>query len=196
MRTITCSRRGVVGWVMSCAFVALNGICGVGKAFAAPVGSGSSNAVDKSKMRRKYSYSADWLDVLDKTEIEWRFVRRDELDALSNLFSEIPGGTKVNWRDAGDIHCVIRIYRKGGLTANFRSLVLKGKPKDVDDKSVERSFRIYNDTMVPMVWSVHPTFGWGDRARDQTREAYAKALSGDWEFELDDIHIVDPGRYF
>lgn len=149
------------------------------------------SGVDKTKMRKKYAYNEDWVNDLDNMIVDWKFALRKDIAAIDKLFPGMPESAEYRWREAEDVHCVIRVYRKGGLTANFKTLVIRARPRGVREVAEEKTFQIRNNCFVPVVYSIHPVFGWGDR----NRTSRAKALAGEWEFEIDDMQFTGSGKY-
>ena len=186
------SRRGLLRSVG----IIFSGITGIFAAGRCSLGESETSAessavVDKTKMKTKYSYNEGWLESLERLVIEWKFVRRSHLKGLDGLFSPFPHGKEYTWRDASDLFCVIRTYRRGHVTAGFRSLALRAKPDGDHPPRDEKVFRIQNDCFAPVVYSVHTVFGWGDGSRPE----YQMALAGKWVFEIDDVIWAHAKRY-
>ena len=178
------SRRGLLRSV-GIMFSGITGIfaadrCSLGES---EISAESSTVVDRTKMQKKFSYSEGWLDTLERLVIEWKFVRRGDLKGLDGLFSPLPHGKEYTLRGASDLFCVIRAYRRGHVTAGFKSLALRAKPDGDNPRRFEKVFRIQNDCYATVVYSVHTLFGWGDASRPE----HKMALAGKWIFEIDDV---------
>lgn len=146
-----------------------------------------SSLVGKDKITKELRYSEDALAMLTPIHIEWRFVSREMLRSLDELFMELPTDA-ANRRNKDDaVYAIFRVVNLKHKTTNVRKLTIGLRSQ------TDKTHLVIDVVCSPsqsVVYSITPVLGSGRYTAEQI-DLYR---SGKWDAWIETISFGKQGK--